>query len=118
MEALNYRRRRSVSSPNTQLAKSHSEQVPLRGRSQVKPVPDRSPEASSLPSEFLEEMKAIFSRFDVYKSGKLSISAIMQGMRDLGEELYPEEAEDMLCLADVDGDGFISFEDFISVVMS
>jgi hypothetical protein len=26
-------------------------------------------------------------------------------MRALGDELGPEEAEDMLCLADVDGDG-------------
>jgi calcium-binding protein CML len=72
---------------------------------------------AGLTAEFLEEIRGIFDLFDISKSGRLKSSDISRAMRELGEDLEIEEVEDMMELADLDHDGYIGFEDFVSVIM-
>jgi hypothetical protein len=76
-----------------------------------------TPICSAPSQEFLDEMRGVFNIFDVQRTGKLNRADIMLAMRELGEELDIEEVDDMLLVADVDHDGLISFDDFISLTL-
>jgi Ca2+-binding EF-hand superfamily protein len=80
-------------------------------------IEQETPMCSDLSQEFLDEMRGVFEVFDVHRTGKLNRADIMLAMRELGEELGSEEVDDMLLVADVDRDGLISFDDFISLTL-
>lgn len=105
----------SASSETTSKTKNTSVlKSPSLGKLSLSAVLD-TPEHSE---EDLEEIRVIFNVFDTTSSGRLSYSDIMEAMRRLGEEMQPDEIGDMLRVADTDGDGYISFDDFVSILMS
>jgi len=64
----------------------------------------------------MEEIHEIFNKFDSSHNGKLSADDLARAVENLGERIEPEELEEMMKLADFDGDGFISFEDFLQLL--
>mmetsp|Transcript_105 Transcript_105/g.437 ORF Transcript_105/g.437 Transcript_105/m.437 type:complete len:170 (-) Transcript_105:37-546(-) len=69
----------------------------------------------SLDSE--EEMREAFQVFDRDKNGSVSASELKHVMNNLGEPVTNKEVEEMIREADADGDGELSFEDFLSFVV-
>jgi hypothetical protein len=64
----------------------------------------------------MEEIREIFNKFDSSHNGKLSQDDLARAVENLGERIEPEELDEMMKLADFDGDGFISFEDFLQLL--
>merc|ERR1712087_530182 len=69
-------------------------------------------------ADSIEEMKEAFMVFDRDKSGAVSASELKHVMCNLGEQVTNEEVEDMIREADADGDGELSFEDFLQFLQS
>jgi len=63
-----------------------------------------------------EEMRAAFSVFDRNNSGSISASELRDVMLSLGEALNDEELRELMCENDVDGDGEISYEEFVQMM--
>lgn len=64
----------------------------------------------------VEEMREAFLVFDQDKSGSVSASELKHVMNNLGEQVTDQEVEDMIIAADADGDGQLSFDDFLQYV--
>ncbi|CAJ1349390.1 unnamed protein product [Effrenium voratum] len=64
----------------------------------------------------VEEMQEAFSVFDRDKSGRVTPSELKHVMNSLGEKVTNEEVEEMIKEADIDGDGELSFQDFLQFV--
>ncbi|KAL1550170.1 hypothetical protein AAHA92_18170 [Salvia divinorum] len=75
--------------------------------------------ARKMKENVAEELKEAFKVFDRDQDG--FISAIEVGLRNvmlnLGERLSDEEAEQMIREADLDGDGLVSYEEFVRMMM-
>merc|ERR550537_1094921 len=69
-------------------------------------------------TDSIEEMKEAFMVFDRDKSGAVSAAELKHVMCNLGEQVTNEEVEDMIREADVDGDGELSFDDFLHFLQS
>jgi len=70
-------------------------------------------QAQSTPEE---EMRAAFSVFDRNNSGTISASELRDVMLSLGEALTDEELRELMTENDVDGDGEISYEEFVQMM--
>jgi len=70
-------------------------------------------QAQSTPEE---EMRAAFSVFDRNNSGSISASELRDVMLSLGETLTDEELRELMTENDVDGDGEISYEEFVQMM--
>ncbi|XP_078443991.1 putative calcium-binding protein CML31 [Wolffia australiana] len=57
-------------------------------------------------------LERLFRRVDDNGDGKISPAEVRDCLRAVGEEMTEEEAAAMVELADTDGDGFLSLEDF------
>lgn len=71
-----------------------------------------------LPSyqQSIEEMKQVFNKFDTNKDGKISPEEYKGILRALGKgNLLTKEVEKIFEVADLDGDGFIDFKEFVEV---
>lgn len=80
-------------------------------------TPEQKPLGGSRRDEMeMEEIREMFNRFDSSHNGKLSADDLARAVEQLGERIEPEELEEMMKLADFDGDGFISFEDFLQLL--
>ncbi|CAJ1350881.1 unnamed protein product [Effrenium voratum] len=55
-----------------------------------------------------------FQQFDPEKHGFITVQKLKRVARSLGEDLRDAELQDMINLADKDGDGVVSREDFMS----
>lgn len=64
------------------------------------------------------ELREAFDAFDRNRDGLVSIDELLQVMGMLGEEMTREEAEASLRRADSDGDGQLSYEEFVAFMMS
>merc|ERR1719379_1938607 len=69
-------------------------------------------------TDSVEEMREAFMVFDRDKSGAVSASELKHVMCNLGEQVTNEEVEDMIREADADGDGELSFEDFLQFIQA
>jgi calmodulin len=65
-----------------------------------------------------EELLEAFKVFDKDGNGFITTHELRTVMTTLGESLTPEEIEEMVREADIDGDGQINFNEFIKMMMS
>ena len=64
-----------------------------------------------------EELVQVFQCFDKDDDGFINASDLLQMMRELGNDMSVEEAENMIYLFDSSGDAQISFPEFIQLMM-
>jgi calmodulin len=64
------------------------------------------------------EIRRAFDAFDKNGDGLVSIGELLTLMDQIGETLSRAEAEDALRRGDTDGDGQLSFDEFIAFMMS
>ena len=62
-----------------------------------------------------EEMRQAFKVFDRDRNGYIGAADLRRTMAELGEKLTDYEVYEMIRMADVDGDGQISYEEFVKV---
>ncbi|XP_033106702.1 calmodulin-like [Anneissia japonica] len=62
-----------------------------------------------------EELKEAFRMFDGDGNGVISIDELRQVVEGLGH-LSPDEVEDMIKEADIDGDGQVNYEEFVEMM--
>jgi calmodulin len=65
-----------------------------------------------------EELLEAFKVFDRDGNGFITSHELRHVMTNLGQSLTPEEIEEMVKEADVDGDGQINFDEFVKMMMS
>lgn len=76
----------------------------------------RDRQSSGLKPSFIpnqDEMKLVFDKFDTDKDGKISQQDYKAILRSLGKETVPGEVAKIFQIVDLDGDGFISFKEFM-----
>jgi len=64
------------------------------------------------------ELKEAFRVFDKDGSGFISSAELRHVMANLGERLTSEEVDVMMWEADIDGEGLVSYEEFVKMIMS
>jgi calmodulin len=64
-----------------------------------------------------EEILEAFKVFDKDGNGFISAAELRHVMTNLGEKLTDEEVDEMIREADVDGDGQITYEEFVRMMM-
>ncbi|KAK4795399.1 hypothetical protein SAY86_013393 [Trapa natans] len=65
----------------------------------------------------MEELRKVFDRFDANRDGKISQQEYKAILRALGKEAAIEEVPHIFRIADLDGDGFIDFREFVEAHM-
>ena len=59
-----------------------------------------------------------FRAFDTESNGLISVVKLEHIIRTLGETLTDKEIEEIISEADVDGDGYINYEEFVRMMMA
>jgi calmodulin len=72
----------------------------------------------SKETDIEEEVINAFRVFDKDGSGLIGSNELRQVMTTLGDVLTDEEADEMIREADVDGDGYINYEEFVRMMMA
>lgn len=72
----------------------------------------------SKETDIEEEVINAFRVFDKDGNGLISSNELRQVMTSLGDRLTDEEADEMIREADVDGDGYINYEEFVRMMMA
>lgn len=76
----------------------------------------QSPGGTSIYHPNVEEMRIVFNKFDTNKDGKISQDEYKSALRVMGGRNFKvSELDKAFQAADLDGDGFIDFEEFIKV---
>ncbi|XP_015171352.1 PREDICTED: neo-calmodulin-like isoform X6 [Polistes dominula] len=65
-----------------------------------------------------DELREAFRVFDKNKDGLISSKELRHVMTNLGEKLSEEEVDDMIKEADLDGDGMVNYEEFVTILTS
>lgn len=65
-----------------------------------------------------EEIKEAFKVFDKDGNGFISAAELRHVMTNLGEKLSDAEVDEMIREADVDGDGQINYDEFVTMMIS
>merc|ERR1739841_396750 len=69
------------------------------------------------PADTEDEVKEAFRVFDRDGNGTISAAELMHVMTSMGEKLTKEEARQMINEADVNGDGEIDYNEFVTMMM-
>lgn len=64
-----------------------------------------------------EELREAFGVFDRNQDGLISREELRHVMVSLGEKMSEEEVDGMIFEADLDGDGFVDFREFVRMMM-
>ncbi|KAK2419243.1 hypothetical protein P8452_63268 [Trifolium repens] len=64
-----------------------------------------------------KELKEAFWVFDKDKDGYISPNELRSVLRAIGEKVTEEELEQMIKMADLNGDGLIDYQEFIRVML-
>ncbi|KAF3558292.1 hypothetical protein F2Q69_00016015 [Brassica cretica] len=64
------------------------------------------------------ELKEAFRVFDKDQNGFISAAVLRHVMTNCGEKPTDDEVEEMICEADVDGDGQINYEEFVKIIVA
>ena len=65
-----------------------------------------------------DEIAKAFALFDEEKTGEISLKTLRKVAKELGENMTDGELEEMISEADTNGDGLVTLEDFIKVMLS
>jgi calmodulin len=65
-----------------------------------------------------EELIEAFKVFDRDSNGLISGQELKHVMISLGEKITDEEVEEMIREADIDGDGYINYEEFVRMIIN
>jgi len=65
-----------------------------------------------------EELIEAFKVFDRDSNGLISAQELKHVMTSLGEKVSDEEVEEMIREADIDGDGYINYEEFVRMIIN
>lgn len=89
----------------------------LRKPSKLFSFSDRQKNSSLKPAfqPNLDEMKQVFDKFDSNKDGKISQQEYKAILRALGKDNMIEEVPKIFKVADLNGDGFIDFTEFMEL---
>lgn len=60
----------------------------------------------------LEELTQAFQHFDISGKGKVSKDNLKQVMKELGQSVSAQEIDDIMEVMDADKDGYITLNDF------
>ena len=63
-------------------------------------------------------MKEVFQAFDTDRSGTVTISELMDGLRKKGVEKAASEVAELVKSMDMDGNGELDYEEFIAATLS
>ena len=63
-----------------------------------------------------EEVKEAFREFDLDKNGYVGAAEIAHILQSMGEKATDDEVDEMILMADLDGDGQVSFEEFHKLI--
>ena len=63
-----------------------------------------------------DELREAFHVFDKDSNGFISAAELKQMMDSLGEKLTDEEVDEMVRVADMDGDGQVNYEEFVTLM--
>ena len=73
---------------------------------------------SKLSAEQTEELKKAFAVMDANKDGVVTKDELKTLLKGLGEEVTGEVVDEMIKIADENGDGKIQFEEFVKAATS
>lgn len=62
------------------------------------------------------DIQKVFNLYDWNKEGRITFDELKRVALDLGEEMTDEEVMSMFKKADIDDDGFVSFDDFYNIM--
>ncbi len=65
-----------------------------------------------------EELIEAFKVFDRDSNGLISSQELKHVMTSLGEKITDEEVDEMIREADIDGDGYINYEEFVRMIIN
>jgi Ca2+-binding EF-hand superfamily protein len=66
--------------------------------------------------EEVDDMKRVFSLFDVQQKGYIGLEDLKRIAQDLGESMSDEELQDMMDRADLDHDDRVTVDDFSKIM--
>ena len=69
-----------------------------------------------IPEEKIAEYKEAFDMFDKDGSGTISVTEIVKIMKNYGNPMSKEEIQNMIKDIDTDGDGELTFEEFVTLM--
>ena len=73
---------------------------------------------SKLSAEQTEELKKAFAVMDANKDGVVTKDELKTLLKGLGEDVTDEVVDEMIKIADENGDGKIQFEEFVKAATS
>ena len=73
---------------------------------------------SKLSADQIEELRKAFDVMDANKDGQVTKDELKQLLSGLGEEVTDEVVNEMIQIADTDGDGKVNFEEFCKAATS
>ena len=63
-----------------------------------------------------DEFREVFNVLDIDGSGFITATELKQVMTDLGDNPSDTEVEELMRHADIDGDGKVSFKEFVTII--
>ena len=69
-------------------------------------------------SSLIQRLIRSFRVFDKDGNGYISAAELRHVMTNLGEKLTDEEVDEMIREADIDGDGQVNYEEFVTMMTS
>ena len=63
-----------------------------------------------------EDIERVFKLFDSDRTGEISLDNMKRVAKELGEDISPQELQEIVQRADLDGDGALTLDDFYQVM--
>mmetsp|Transcript_35961 Transcript_35961/g.60582 ORF Transcript_35961/g.60582 Transcript_35961/m.60582 type:complete len:527 (+) Transcript_35961:150-1730(+) len=73
--------------------------------------------AKNMAEHEITGLKELFKSFDTDNSGTITLQELREGLHSMGSPLSAKEVEEVMQAADIDGDGNISYEEFIAATL-